>query len=116
MARMKSLAGIAPLLLDGIGDTIRVSLTEDSVHEIAYAKELIASVRPEKASLKKQDFGQLVFQKETGADSGHPNCALKKTSLSFKKRPGPESAKTLFYYRFASFLTLPGTNLWGGDS
>ena len=40
--RIKSAVGIGSLLADGIGDTIRVSLTEDSVHEIPVAKELVA--------------------------------------------------------------------------
>ena len=40
--RIKSAVGIGSLLADGIGDTIRVSLTEDSVHEIPVAKELAA--------------------------------------------------------------------------
>jgi (E)-4-hydroxy-3-methylbut-2-enyl-diphosphate synthase len=40
--RIKSAVGIGSLLADGIGDTIRVSLTEDSVHEIPVAKELTA--------------------------------------------------------------------------
>jgi len=35
--RIKSAIGIGSLLNDGIGDTIRVSLTEDSVHEIPVA-------------------------------------------------------------------------------
>jgi (E)-4-hydroxy-3-methylbut-2-enyl-diphosphate synthase len=35
--RIKSAIGIGSLLSDGIGDTIRVSLTEDSVHEIPVA-------------------------------------------------------------------------------
>jgi (E)-4-hydroxy-3-methylbut-2-enyl-diphosphate synthase len=39
--RIKSAIGIGSLLNDGIGDTIRVSLTEDSVHEIPVAKALI---------------------------------------------------------------------------
>ncbi|MFU8893386.1 MAG: (E)-4-hydroxy-3-methylbut-2-enyl-diphosphate synthase [Luteolibacter sp.] len=39
--RIKSAVGIGSLLADGIGDTIRVSLTEDSVHEIPVAKELV---------------------------------------------------------------------------
>ena len=43
-ARIKSAIGIGSLLADGIGDTIRVSLTEDSIHEIPVAKELIDSV------------------------------------------------------------------------
>jgi len=40
--RIKSAIGIGGLLLDGIGDTIRVSLTEDSVHEIPVAQALAA--------------------------------------------------------------------------
>ncbi|MEY3480927.1 MAG: (E)-4-hydroxy-3-methylbut-2-enyl-diphosphate synthase [Verrucomicrobiota bacterium] len=40
--RIKSAVGIGSLLADGIGDTIRVSLTEDSVHEIPVAQELVA--------------------------------------------------------------------------
>jgi (E)-4-hydroxy-3-methylbut-2-enyl-diphosphate synthase len=39
--RIKSAIGIGSLLSDGIGDTIRVSLTEDSVHEIPVAKALL---------------------------------------------------------------------------
>ncbi len=38
--RIKSAIGIGSLLADGIGDTIRVSLTEDSVHEIPVARAL----------------------------------------------------------------------------
>jgi len=38
--RIKSAIGIGSLLADGLGDTIRVSLTEDSVHEIPVAKAL----------------------------------------------------------------------------
>lgn len=38
--RIKSAIGIGSLLSDGIGDTIRVSLTEDSVHEIPVAVAL----------------------------------------------------------------------------
>jgi (E)-4-hydroxy-3-methylbut-2-enyl-diphosphate synthase len=40
--RIKSAIGIGSLLHDGIGDTIRVSLTEDSVHEIPVARALAA--------------------------------------------------------------------------
>ena len=39
-ARIKSAIGIGTLLNDGIGDTIRVSLTEDPVHEIPVAQAL----------------------------------------------------------------------------
>src|SRR2546422_11135687 len=40
-ARIKSAIGIGSLLADGIGDTIRVSLTEDSPQEIPVAKALV---------------------------------------------------------------------------
>lgn len=40
--RIKSAIGIGSLLADGIGDTIRVSLTEDSEHEIPVARALLA--------------------------------------------------------------------------
>src|SRR5574344_1775056 len=39
--RLKSAVGIGALLLDGLGDTIRVSLTEDAVAEIPVARDLI---------------------------------------------------------------------------
>ena len=46
--RIKSAIGIGSLLHDGIGDTIRVSLTEDSVHEIPVARALAASFQCER--------------------------------------------------------------------
>ena len=39
--RIKSAIGIGSLLSDGIGDTVRVSLTEDSIHEIPVARALV---------------------------------------------------------------------------
>ena len=39
--RIKSAIGIGSLLFDGLGDTIRVSLTEDSVYEIPVAQALV---------------------------------------------------------------------------
>ena len=42
--RIKSSIGIGSLLADGVGDTVRVSLTEDAVHEIPVAKAIIASI------------------------------------------------------------------------
>ena len=38
--RIKGAIGIGALLLDGLGDTIRVSLTEDSVYEIPVARAI----------------------------------------------------------------------------
>jgi (E)-4-hydroxy-3-methylbut-2-enyl-diphosphate synthase len=39
--RIKSAIGIGSLLADGIGDTVRVSLTEDAIHEIPVAYQLV---------------------------------------------------------------------------
>ncbi|MBU2512995.1 (E)-4-hydroxy-3-methylbut-2-enyl-diphosphate synthase [bacterium] len=46
MGRIKSLVGIGVLLLDGIGDTIRVSLTEPSANEIIFAREFLSQLFP----------------------------------------------------------------------
>jgi len=43
-ARIKSTAGIATLLMEGIGDTIRVSLSEDPVHEIPVCYDILQSL------------------------------------------------------------------------
>jgi (E)-4-hydroxy-3-methylbut-2-enyl-diphosphate synthase len=42
--RIKSAIGIGSLLCDGLGDTIRVSLTEDSPNEIAVCSDLLAQI------------------------------------------------------------------------
>ena len=42
--RIKSAIGIGSLLCDGLGDTIRVSLTEDSPREIEVCRDLIAQI------------------------------------------------------------------------
>ena len=43
-AAIKSSVGIGALLAEGIGDTVRVSLTEDPVREVELAKEIIAAL------------------------------------------------------------------------
>ena len=50
--RIKSSVGIGSLLADGLGDTIRVSLTEDPEKEIPVAKELVAYFSNRKENLK----------------------------------------------------------------
>ncbi len=44
--RVKSAAGIGTLLEDGIGDTVRVSLTEDPEFEIPVCKDLVKRYQP----------------------------------------------------------------------
>ena len=57
-ARIKSSMGIGGLLFDGLGDTIRVSLTEDPVEEIPVAISLVRlaeKVRAQKAVEQKEE-------------------------------------------------------------
>src|SRR4029077_16404660 len=56
-ARIKSAIGIGSLLADGIGDTIRVSLTEDSPHEIPVARALVGMVRTNRLNGQRSTFG-----------------------------------------------------------
>src|SRR5256714_12896733 len=69
-ARIKSAIGIGSLLRDGIGDTIRVSLTEDSIHEIPVARELVEMVG-----------------KTRNTQLPTPNVELSVDPFSYSKRP-----------------------------
>jgi (E)-4-hydroxy-3-methylbut-2-enyl-diphosphate synthase len=60
-ARIKSAIGIGSLLADGIGDTIRVSLTEDSPHEIPVAKALVENIKKTSGSQLSSLNSQLSF-------------------------------------------------------
>src|SRR6266508_217954 len=68
-ARIKSAIGIGSLLADGIGDTIRVSLTEDSPHEIPVARALIENIR-----------------KTSNAQRPTPNVELSFDPFSYQRR------------------------------
>jgi (E)-4-hydroxy-3-methylbut-2-enyl-diphosphate synthase len=68
-ARIKSAIGIGSLLADGIGDTIRVSLTEDSPHEIPVAKALIENI-----------------SKTSNAQRPTPNVELSFDPFSYQRR------------------------------
>ncbi|HEY1848484.1 MAG TPA: (E)-4-hydroxy-3-methylbut-2-enyl-diphosphate synthase, partial [Opitutaceae bacterium] len=75
--RIKGSIGIGSLLMDGLGDTIRVSLTEDSVYEIPVAKALAAKamslwsgdapLSPESDSIDPYHFDRRVAEADLGA-------------------------------------------------
>jgi (E)-4-hydroxy-3-methylbut-2-enyl-diphosphate synthase len=69
-ARIKSAIGIGSLLADGIGDTIRVSLTEDSPHEIPVARALAA----------------MIEKKTSNAQRPTPNIELSFDPFSYQRR------------------------------
>lgn len=50
--KIKSAVGIGALLLSGIGDTLRVSLTADPVEEVIFAKELLAAIGIRKGAVE----------------------------------------------------------------
>ncbi|MDE7427082.1 MAG: (E)-4-hydroxy-3-methylbut-2-enyl-diphosphate synthase [Muribaculaceae bacterium] len=60
--RVKSAVGIGTLLAEGIGDTIRVSLSEDPVEEIPVAREIIKHV---------ENLPPRVSPCEPGNENGH---------------------------------------------
>ncbi len=53
--RIKSAIGIGSLLCDGLGDTIRVSLTEDSPREIEVCRDLLTQI-PKLSNLELMNF------------------------------------------------------------
>lgn len=59
--RIKSAVGIGTLLEDGLGDTVRVSLTEDPEFEIPVAKALVERMKNEELRIKNEN-PQLVTQ------------------------------------------------------
>ena len=75
-ARIKSAIGIGSLLADGIGDTIRVSLTEDSPHEIPVARALIENIRKTSNSDKSR----------AGVQRPTPNVELSFDPFSYQRR------------------------------
>ncbi|PYK18291.1 MAG: 4-hydroxy-3-methylbut-2-en-1-yl diphosphate synthase [Verrucomicrobia bacterium] len=84
-ARIKSAIGIGSLLGDGIGDTIRVSLTEDSPHEIPVANALIQNI-----------------SRTSNAERPTPNVQLSFDPFSYQRRATEK-------------IELNGVKLGGGE-
>ncbi|HNL00936.1 MAG TPA: (E)-4-hydroxy-3-methylbut-2-enyl-diphosphate synthase [Leptospiraceae bacterium] len=61
--RIKSSIGIGSLLDDGIGDTIRVSLTEDSIHEIPVARKIASYYDARRALAGTSENGKKELEK-----------------------------------------------------
>lgn len=53
--RIKSAVGIGTLLEEGIGDTIRVSLTEDPLHEIPVNQAIVKNYNPKRKIINKEN-------------------------------------------------------------
>jgi len=89
--RIRSAVGIAGLLIDGIGDTIRVSLTEDPVKEIPVAKKIARySLRMPAQGSRKRPVSFLEWERRKtrpvlNAGGDHPPVLI--AGLNGKKIP-----------------------------
>ena len=79
--RIKSAIGIGSLLCDGLGETIRVSLTEDSPNEIAVCRDLLAQIST--LSLSASPLAP-----ELAALAGQTDWPF--DPFAFERRPTPE--------------------------
>ena len=89
--RIKSALGIGTLLSEGIGDTIRVSLTEDPEFEIPAAEKIIKKINSisEKNRLKNTDKRAFSFSKRLtllteGIGGKNPPIVISSNSNSFE--------------------------------
>ena len=92
--RIKSAIGIGSLLADGIGDTIRVSLTEDSVHEIPVAQALVA-------------LAEERWRRSPGLEAGGPMPPVRPAALPYD----PFS----YVRRTSQRITIDGIETGGGE-
>jgi len=94
--RIKSAIGIGALLEDGIGDTVRVSLTEDSVHEIPVCKEMVKKYN-DLWALQEQAVGATFLSRSGSAPEVATRMSLlqdveeKRSPFSYFRRPVPET-------------------------
>ena len=103
--RIKSAVGIGSLLADGIGDTIRVSLTEAPEFEIPVAQQLLNhfnSIKGHKkiSEIKKNPLNSFQYQKRdsnTVLNIGGKNPPIVKADFSLKKKITPASFFALGY-------------------
>jgi (E)-4-hydroxy-3-methylbut-2-enyl-diphosphate synthase len=82
--RVKSAIGIGALLEDGIGDTIRVSLTEDAIHEIPAALALVKPYNDRRAARTELDSLPLRLRSSTTPiprESRNPYGYTRRTSI-----------------------------------
>ena len=103
--RIKSAVGIGTLLADGIGDTIRVSLTEAPEFEIPVAQKLIAHFKGIKTHSKispitNNPLHSFSYQKRETCqvlNIGGKNAPIVKADFSLKKKITPASLFSLGY-------------------
>jgi (E)-4-hydroxy-3-methylbut-2-enyl-diphosphate synthase len=88
--RIKSAVGIGTLLADGLGDTIRVSLTEDPVHELPVARQIAryfenrrataAFAETPPAGFNPYEYGKYESRAASGAGGKNPVAVIEDAS------------------------------------
>lgn len=114
--RIKSAAGIGSLLADGIGDTVRVSLTEKPENEIPFAKKLIAKYGkrkkldlPESNTNTTEPFEYKLLYNNLSADD-----LLINASVDFTRLNSQQKAKSLIInHKGKEHITLSDNILQG---
>ena len=109
--RVKSAIGIGSLLMDGIGDTIRVSLTEMPEKEIPVAKDIVDYINTKKShnqikTIKKIPIKPFVYSKRKTSslmNIGAKNKPIVMAACSFKKEFNYDSLRP-FGYTYLSKL------------
>ena len=103
--RIKSAVGIGSLLADGIGDTIRVSLTEPPEEEIPVAEKLLANFddienHSHIKEIKKYPINPFEYKRrktKTILNIGGSNVPIIKADFSLKQKITPASLFSLGY-------------------
>jgi (E)-4-hydroxy-3-methylbut-2-enyl-diphosphate synthase len=90
--RIKSAIGIGSLLEDGIGDTIRVSLTEDPELEIPVCQDIVRRYNPDRMNME-QSTSQHDEPIETNPDWHREKIVLPYNPFSYTRR----QSKTLLH-------------------
>jgi (E)-4-hydroxy-3-methylbut-2-enyl-diphosphate synthase len=132
--RIKSAIGIGTLLEDGLGDTIRVSLTEDPEFEIPVCQDIVARYQAKKhhtdiPAVEKIPYSPFEYKRRKSADVRHIGAGhapvvvadfMEKTSISPESLEGvgyqydPQTDKWRIADGAADFL-YTGTNILDFD-
>ncbi|MBN9392056.1 MAG: (E)-4-hydroxy-3-methylbut-2-enyl-diphosphate synthase [Chloroflexi bacterium] len=105
--RIKSAIGIGSLLEDGIGDTIRVSLTEDPEHEIPVALRLARRYTPVEARL---------LEKAAIADATPVPVATEWPEVAADAPVLPDARQPYHFSKPETFTIQIGTSHVGGEN
>ncbi len=105
--RIKSAAGIGALLLDGIGDTIRVSLTENPEHELPFASVLTAMNYPSLQGARHEQYDNPQLENEHIVLNYNPCCYSRRKSKEINFIGGENKA---LVFSAAETVVFPDRN------